>query len=146
MRDILKSTKSLSDQELKKLIKSLQSLLDKRNKARLQKAYELEARERAAEEVKQKITEIAAEKGVSLEQLGFALGVGSQAATIKRRVSKMKAEKQWYQIDSEGLPQLLFTRQIKQFKAEGLALSFGELSQEQQTLVRALVDARNEKN
>lgn len=146
MKDVLKAAKSLSDKDLKKLIKSLESILDKRNKKRLQDAYALEERQRSAEKVKQEIEKIALNKGITLEQLGYSLEPDALGeSTIKRRPSKMNAERQSFYIDETGRPQLLFTRQIKQYKAEGLALKFSELTSEQQALARALVDARNAK-
>lgn len=146
MRDILKSAKKLSDKEIKKLIESLKSLLHNRNQKQLKDAIAHEAREREAQDVIRQIEEITAQKGISLERLGYKLVADAPAPAPARRAYRMKAEKQWYYIDPEGLPQLLFTRQLKQYKKDGLALTFGELSLEQQTLARALVESRNEKN
>jgi len=128
------------------LIKSLNSLLEKRKEKALKEAKQREEQARAVEEVKQQIAAIAAEKGVSLEMLGYQLSSSLQTSDRKvRRPYKISPEKQSFYIDESGRPQLLFTRQLKQYKAEGLALTFDQLTPDQQSHARDLVDARNAK-
>lgn len=146
MKEILKLAKSLSDSDLSSLIKSLNSLLEKRKEKALKEAKQREEQARAVEEVKQQIAAIAAEKGVSLEMLGYQLSSSLQTSDRKvRRPYKISPEKQSFYIDASGRPQLLFTRQLKQYKAEGLALTFDQLTPDQQSQARALIDARNAK-
>lgn len=78
--------------------------------------------------------------------LGYQLSSSLQTSDRKvRRPYKISPEKQSFYIDASGRPQLLFTRQLKQYKAEGLALTFDQLTPDQQSHARDLVNARNAK-
>lgn len=146
MKDIIKAAKSLNDSELSSLIKSLNSLLEQRKEKRLKDAQKKEEQTRVAEEVKQQIAAIVAEKGITLEMLGYQLSPSLQTSATKTRKSyNMNAERQTYFIDDTGNPKLLFTRLLKQYKAQGRALTFDQLTPEQQDQARTLVDARNAK-
>ena len=94
-------------------------------------------------ELMEKINSLAAEKGVSLEQLGYVHQSSLQKPAKQRRGRPViSAENQTFVL-KEGEPQLVFTRKAKELLDQGKAYRFNQLSPDQQAMARAATAAYN---
>lgn len=143
MKEILKSAKSLSDSEVSQLIKSLQSLLEKRKLKAAKEAEEKAAKEKLTQEVRAKIEALIAEKGMTLEMLGLIPSSLPAQPQAKRSKYEYNVNNQYFAVNDQGKVSLLFTRSLKQHKAEGKALRYADLTTEQQSQAMALIEKRN---
>lgn len=143
MKEIIKQTKSLSEQQLSTLIKKLSSALERRQL----KAKRLEEEQRqqlhVQNELMEKIGALAAEKGIPLQQLGF-VHPPSLPKPLKQSRSRpiYHAEKQTFTLEN-GEPQLVFTRKAKELIDQGKAFQFNQLSADQQEIARVATAAYN---
>jgi hypothetical protein len=143
MKDIFQLAKSLNDDDLSKLVDKLKALLDKRKQAAIEKEKKNAELKLATESAIQEINDILASKGVTLSQLGLKLDTASDAPVkTERKTSIIKAENQTY-IIVDGKPQLVFSITAGKHRKAGTAVSFSDLSADQQVIAKAAVDERN---
>ncbi|MAA93751.1 MAG: hypothetical protein CML22_07200 [Rheinheimera sp.] len=143
MQDIIKQSKSLSDEQLSTLIKKLSSQLEKRQLKAKRREEEQKQQLKVQNELMEKINSLAAEKGVSLEQLGYVHQSSLQKPAKQRRGRPViSAENQTFVL-KEGEPQLVFTRKAKELLDQGKAYRFNQLSPDQQAMARAATAAYN---
>ena len=102
MKDILNIAKLLSDVELERVIRSLNSLLDKRKAKALNAEKERAENAKRLEEVRDKINAIVAEKGLSLEMLGLISTSNQSEAKTTLRKRKLQVENQFFAINEAG--------------------------------------------
>lgn len=143
MKDILNIAKLLSDVELERVIRSLNSLLDKRKAKALNAEKERAENAKRLEEVRDKINAIVAEKGLSLEMLGLISTSNQSEAKTTLRKRKLQVENQFFALNEAGQLQLIFTRILKEHKSKGTALRFSDLTKKQQLLAASLVAEKN---
>lgn len=143
MQDIIQQAKSLSDQQLEDLIHRLTSVLEKRQLKTKRVAEELKQQMEAQQMVIQQISAVAANNGLSLEQLGFVIpGETPKVATLAKKKPTIRAENQAY-ILVDGEPKLVFTRKAAELLAKGEAHRFNQLTVAQQETARAVTSAYN---
>lgn len=143
MKDILKLARELSDNDLKKLINKLQSTMEKRKLKALEKEQQERRQRELKDQLRNEIDRLVSDKGLTLESLGYVDPSLPKPAEKKRVSHVLVPENQTYYLDSKGVPQLLFSRKIKQYRDRGLALSFNDLTSPQQDLAREVVQHHN---
>lgn len=143
MQDVIQQAKSLSDQQLEDLIHRLTSVLEKRQLKAKRVAEELKQQMEAQQSVIQQISAVAANNGLSLEQLGFVIpGEAPKVANLAKKKPTISAENQAY-ILVDGEPKLVFTRKAAELLAKGEAYRFNQLTAAQQETARAVTAAYN---
>lgn len=142
MKDVYQLAKALNDDDLSKLVSKLKSLLDKRSQAAIEKEKKDAELKQAAKLAAQQITDILAKNGMTLAQLGLIETSVTDAPAPARKTTVIKAENQTY-IIVDGKPQLVFSVTAGRHRKDGTALSFSQLSADQQLIAKAAVDARN---
>lgn len=143
MKEIYNLAKSLDEADLTALCKKLNSLLEVRKKAAIEKQRKDAEIQAAAHTAIQGINDILATTGVTLAQLGLVRNVATNAPEKPtRKTSMIQAEKQTY-ILADGQPQLVFSVTAGRHRKAGTAVAFSQLTSEQQVIARAQVDARN---
>ena len=143
MKDILKLARELNDNDLKKLINKLQSTMEKRKLKALEKEQEERRQSELKDQLRNEIDRLVSDTGLTLESLGYVDPSLPKPADKKRGSHVLLPENQTYYLDNQGVPQLLFSRKIKQYREQGLALSFSELTSPQQDLAREVVHKHN---
>ena len=143
MKEIYKLAKSLDDADLTTLVHKLNSLLETRKKAAIEKQKKDAELQAATQTAIQGINDILSTTGVTLAQLGLVRTTPTDAPEKPaRKTTNIKAEKQTY-ILTDGQPQLVFSVTAGRHRKAGTAVVFSQLTAEQQVIARAQVDARN---
>lgn len=126
MKNLLAEAKKLHPVELAELISKL---------SKIQEANR--AREALAEQLEQ----LARSEGYTMASLGFARQVAEPLVKPKKQRT-LTASNQTYVVTEHGV-ELAPARKLKQLKADGIALHYSQLTQEQQTLADVLIETIN---
>lgn len=143
MQEIIQQAKTLDDQKLGELIHKLTSVLDKRQLKAKRVAEEMKQQMEAQQRVLQQISALAADNGLSLEQLGLVVASEHEkVATSANKKTTIRPENQAY-ILIDGEPKLVFTRKAAELLAKGEAYRFNQLTAAQQEMARAVTAVHN---